>query len=64
MIGIFDNYGLLRIIETRDLLTKTCAKLESRLYTSESEEGKKYMEVGDGRGVSNEAAHVRTIPFI
>jgi len=41
MVETFNNYELLRMNETWDPLTMTCVKLESRLYTRESEEREK-----------------------
>jgi len=41
MIEIFNNYKLLITNETWNPLTMACVKLESRLYTRESEEGEK-----------------------
>ena len=54
MVDIFNNNELLIINETWDPLTMTCVKLETRLYTRESE-GKKNREAGgSGARVSNE----------
>jgi hypothetical protein len=64
MIETFNNYELLRIIETRDLLTVTCAKLKSRLYTREIEEEKKIGRRVKGEGIERGIAHVRRISFI
>lgn len=45
MVETFNNYELLIMDETWNPLTMACVKLESRLYTRESEEDKKQ---GDG----------------
>lgn len=66
MIETFSNYKLPRIIETGNALTVTCAKLESRLYTRESEgekEKKRGRRVKDD-GIERGIAHVRGISFI
>ena len=53
MVGTFNNYG---VVENNwGSVDGTCAKLGSRLYTSESEERKR--KIGrrmDGVGVSND----------
>lgn len=40
MVETFNNYELLIMNETWNPLTMTCVKLESRLYTRESEKKK------------------------
>jgi len=56
MVETFNNYKLLIMNETWDLLTMACVKLESRLYTRESEDGKG-RGGGGGEWVSNEGQH-------
>ena len=46
MVETFNNYELLIMNETWNPLTMTCVKLESRLYTRESEK-KKNREAGE-----------------
>jgi len=53
MVETFNNYELLIMDETWNPLTMACVKLESRLYTRESEE-KNRETGGSGEMVSNE----------
>ena len=56
MVETFNNYKLLIMNETWNPLTMTCVKLESRLYTRESE-GRKNGGGGRRGEVSNEERH-------
>ena len=57
MVETFNNFELLRMDETWNPLTMTCVKLESRLYTRESE--KKIGRRGEGSdGIERGTAHV------
>jgi len=65
MVETFNNYELLIMDETWNPLTMACVKLESRLYTRESEEEKNRETGGKrGDGIERGKAHVRCTSFI